>query len=108
MDLIKHTTRLYRHAVDVATRNNPPAQTVKEFDGRMWYQETNNNDWMNIGMVARPKTKWEWTRHHILHGLLMNYPLWTVLIFALFNHFNLVDSDLLESTFEEEISYEWI
>lgn len=45
---------------------------------------------MMIGICPTPKTRWQSIRHHILHGLLMNYPLWAILFFAF-----LIDSDLL-------------
>lgn len=44
-----------------------------------WYD---NDGWVWMGYVPRPKTRLGWVVHHILHGVLMHYPLHKVLLYA--------------------------
>lgn len=38
--------------------------------------------WVFMGIAPLPRTTWQTIRYHILHGLIMQYPLWSILKFA--------------------------
>ena len=41
--------------------------------------------WQPVGAVPQPTTRLGWFVHHLLHGLMMRYPLRSVLAYSLLN-----------------------
>ena len=67
-------------------RFNPPLRTViKHKDGKQYEELLDDSDWISFGYAPRPATRLGWFVYHIAHGLLMHYPLRSVLAFALLN-----------------------
>jgi len=58
-------------------RLNPPDDV---FDDEAFYDA-----WLPVGVVPRPRSRLGWFCYHLLHGLLMRYPLHKALGFALAN-----------------------
>ena len=40
-------------------------------------------DWVDVGMIPEPRTRLGWFLYHLVHGLVMRYPIHRVLAFAL-------------------------
>jgi hypothetical protein len=36
-----------------------------------------------LGTCPQPLTRWQWARHNLLHGLLMGFPLWDVVVYTI-------------------------
>jgi hypothetical protein len=62
-------------------RENPNARLV-EHDGSWWHEDPSNPSWMFLGFAPSPQGTWATFRYHVLHGLLMSYPLRSVVRFA--------------------------
>lgn len=52
-------------------------------NGTQWCEILDDDNWMHLGYCPMPKTRWQWFVYHIAHGLLMRYPLWKILPYAL-------------------------
>jgi hypothetical protein len=61
----------------------PPALRAKFWDGSWWDERLDDKGWLLLGVAPYPRTRWQWFKHHILHGLLMDYPFWSVLKYAI-------------------------
>ena len=65
-------------------RLNPPIRTIiKGKDGRQYEELLDEPGWITVGYVPKPTTSLGWFVYHITHGLLMRYPLRSVIAFAL-------------------------
>ncbi|MEM7531082.1 MAG: hypothetical protein AAF639_02805 [Chloroflexota bacterium] len=47
-----------------------------------------HDDWVFVGYVPSPKTRLGWFVYHMIHGLLMRYPLRSVIAFSLWKAFS--------------------
>lgn len=58
----------------------PPVR-VKYWDAHYWQEMPNDERFILLGICPAPLgyCPWRTFRHHVLHGLLMGYPLWSVL-----------------------------
>jgi hypothetical protein len=62
-------------------RENPHARIV-EYRGRWWHENPGDPEWTMLGFAPTPHGPWVAFRHHVLHGLLMHYPLRRVLAWS--------------------------
>ncbi len=75
-----------RHAI-IMTPNDyerlmPPAVRVKWIEGVYYIEQLDSEKWLHMGHVKRPRTKWGWFRYHVLHGLIMGFPVLSVVVYA--------------------------
>lgn len=42
-----------------------------------------DTDWLPVGYIPAPTTSAGWFFYHFIHGIVMRYPLWKVLLYAL-------------------------
>jgi hypothetical protein len=69
-----------------ADRLNPPILNIIEGgDGDLYVQHLFHPDWQPVGHVPAPRTRLGWFLYHLIHGLVMRYPLHKVIGFALMN-----------------------
>jgi hypothetical protein len=67
-------------------RLNPPAiLAYKEGVGMFQLRLDNDERWLMVGHVPKPKTKLGWFIYHIVHGLAMRYPLLAVIRWSFAN-----------------------
>lgn len=59
----------------------PPVR-VKFIDGTYFLEQLPADEWMTLGHARRPQTRWQWFRYHVLHGLMMGYPFFSVIRYA--------------------------
>jgi hypothetical protein len=59
----------------------PPTRLRIE-NGVQWQEVIDSDDWLYLGHCPTPLTRWQWFVYHIAHGLLMRYPLWKILPYA--------------------------
>lgn len=59
----------------------PPVR-VRYWAGRQWHEVPDDDRWLYLGIAPTPQTTWQTVRYHVLHGLIMRYPLLSVLRFA--------------------------
>ena len=41
------------------------------------------DEWIEVGLVPKPTTRFGWFKYHLFHGLLMGYPVHRVIAFSL-------------------------
>lgn len=59
-----------------------PDAVVKRWDGHWWHRIPNDERFVSLGICPAPAGPWQTFRYHVLHGLLMGYPLVSILRFA--------------------------
>lgn len=65
-------------------RMNPPLRTViNGKDGTTYEERLDEPAWISVGYAPKPTTRLGWFVYHTIHGLLMRYPLRSVIAFAL-------------------------
>lgn len=42
-----------------------------------------SHDWIELGFCPQPRTSWQWFCYHLGHGIVMRYPLASVVVFAI-------------------------
>jgi len=42
------------------------------------------DNWLPVGYIPAPRTRCGWFFYHLIHGIWMRYPLWKVILYALF------------------------
>jgi hypothetical protein len=52
-------------------------------DGLVYEERLEDERWLGMGYVPRPRSRLGWFVYHLVHGLAMRYPWWKVLGFAL-------------------------
>ena len=63
---------------------HPKQLTVIDGDSIIEYEELLCNDkWLAVGHIPLPHTRLGWLVWHIIHGLLMRYPVYKVIGYAL-------------------------
>jgi hypothetical protein len=63
--------------------NPPPVSLVAGDDGKPYAEIIDNPNWMWMGYIPTPKSRTGWFFHHIMHGLMMRYPFFKVLLYAI-------------------------
>lgn len=66
---------------DYERLNPPDAILLGRRDG-LYLKMIDNPAWLHMGWVPTPKTRFGWFVYHAVHGLLMRYPLWDVLVWS--------------------------
>jgi len=59
-----------------------PIEESIEIDGSIWVKEPDSYDWMPLGIAPTPRSSWQIFWYHVGHGLVMQYPLWSILKFS--------------------------
>ena len=69
------------------TKLNPPPLLVKYDEIRSIYfiEILDDPKWLPIGYIPTPKTHLGWFLYHLIHGLVMRYPVHKVLYYSLTN-----------------------
>lgn len=67
-------------------RLNPPDAQMMLTDNGMYIKVLDDPKWLFMGWVPTPRTDFDWFIYHIMHGLLMRYPLWDVLVWSWRNY----------------------
>lgn len=71
---------------DEIDRLNPPPEIfVPGNDGNLYMLCSYHEGWLPVGNIPAPRTRFGWFMYHLIHGLVMRYPLWKVLGFAISN-----------------------
>ena len=60
----------------------PPPVRVKYIEGVVYIEQLDSKKWLHMGHAKRPRTKYGWFKYHVLHGLMMGFPLLPVLWYA--------------------------
>jgi len=77
---------LYRLAYDFdVARLNPPVRSIitNKQDGKHYEELLNDPDWLSMGYIPQPQSTLGWFRHHLIHGMMMGYPLRSVIAFSI-------------------------
>lgn len=64
---------------------NPPGLIHKYIGGKLFIEHIQDDKWINVGYIPTPKTRLGWFCYHLVHGLVMRYPVTKVLGYALAN-----------------------
>ncbi len=66
---------------------NPPQESMETITKNKidYIRLLDDPKWLHMGYVPMPKTKFEIFRHHLLHGIMMNYPLGKVILYSIMN-----------------------
>ena len=59
-----------------------PPVNVKYWRFRQYREVPRDPSWTFMGIAPTPKTTWQTIRYHVLHGLIMRYPILSILRFA--------------------------
>lgn len=70
-----------------------PSTDVMFIRNKQWVCVDYGQDWVHLGIAPRPKTQWQAFIHHIAHGVLMNYPVWDVLVWSWKNRDSFEEKD---------------
>ena len=62
--------------------NSPPCHIRNDSEGAIWEKWLEDDQWLRMGYVPTPTTRLGWFIYHIVHGLLMHYPLTAVLVWS--------------------------
>lgn len=65
------------------TEPDYPVQETLIIDGEVYHRRDYHPDYFDIGIIPIPRTRWRVFLYHFCHGILMQYPLWDVLLFSL-------------------------
>jgi len=82
--------KLYTLTVaEEATYNPPTLKTGVVFvEGQvepdLVMQVLDDDNWLRVGYIPTPTTRIGWFCYHVIHGLWMHYPVWKVLLYAIF------------------------
>lgn len=68
---------------EIARLNPPPLIHTTDDDGNWYVQELEDDKWLSIGHIPRPRNRFEWLLYDLCHGFAMRYPWHKVLGFAL-------------------------
>lgn len=67
---------------EVERYNPPPLIHTTADDGNYYIQELFDDRWLPVGHIPKPRTRLGWFMYHLIHGLVMRYPWWKVIAFA--------------------------
>lgn len=70
---------------------NDPTAEMRVINGELWVKYDYGDDWQLLGIAPRPKTVWQTLIYHICNGLIMQYPLWDVLLWSWQNRHSFQD-----------------
>lgn len=76
------TYRKWNNKMGIARRSPVRLPFVVIIPPRFYDIIYNDPDWINLGYCPRPKTYWARFWYHWHHGHLMQYPWFSVLVFA--------------------------
>lgn len=72
-------THWFRLTDDEITALNPPhgddVDIFEDETGQTWARWDIGEDWQPLGHAPVPRTRLGWFCHHLMHGLMMRYPL---------------------------------
>lgn len=84
--------RFFRLTAAESDRLNPPTKVIvirSDADTAEEYEEyeklISDRRWIYLGYIPRPQSHLGWFLYHLIHGLLMRYPLYKILGFAVLN-----------------------
>lgn len=84
----------------------PAAEIGECEDGGLWYNVTDymhpDSAWIHLGIAPRPRTTWEVILYHIGNGLVMQYPLLSILSFAWQNRRAFIDKPVVVDALDPE------
>ncbi len=63
-------------------RLNPPDAQMELLDDGVYIKLLDDPAWLHMGWVPTPTTRLGWFVYHVIHGLLMRYPAWDVLVWS--------------------------
>jgi hypothetical protein len=63
-------------------RLNPPDADIIFFDNEPYIKMLNDPKWFSVGVIPTPTTRRGWFAYHLIHGLVMRYPWWRVVCYA--------------------------
>lgn len=88
---MKIPTSWWRLTEEEADRFNPPPTKFKN-EKKEWYRlSLNDEQWLDMGIIHRPKTRWQWFWHDLYHGYAMHYPWYKVFWWSLIGHEKAID-----------------
>ena len=73
----------YHLTDDEADHLNAPGY-LAVYDNALYFKYIDDPAWLHVGYVPRPRSRFAWFVHHLVHGLVMRYPLHKVIGFAIF------------------------
>lgn len=78
----------------------PPVR-VKYWRGKQWREVPDGPDWIFLGIAPTPQTTWQALLYHILHGLIMRYPIADVLRWSWRNRHSFMEVNEMDEQQEE-------
>lgn len=79
----------YSHFVSIEPKTQHKSKGIFDHLEQVEYREVICNDeFLSLGVCPTPKNKKEQFKHDILHGLLMNYPIFKVIEYSIRNYFD--------------------
>lgn len=70
---------------ELARLNPPPDIFTFDEHGNLWQLLCDYPQWQPVGLIPSPRGRFGWFLYHLVHGLVMRYPWWKVIGFALAN-----------------------
>lgn len=64
-------------------RLNPPTPVAMLMDDGLYFRALEDERWLPVGYIPRPRTRMGWFTYHLIHGLAMRYRFWPVLLYSL-------------------------
>ena len=74
-----------------------PAAELRWEDGRWWFALPDDPGIVHLGIAPAPTTTWQTFVYHVCHGLIMHYPLWSVLTWSWRNRRSFVDPEVVDA-----------
>lgn len=68
---------------DEYDRLNPPVCKVILGEDGAYVRQIDDANWLPVGHIPMPKTRWGWFAYHLVHGLAMRYRLLPILIYSI-------------------------
>jgi hypothetical protein len=84
--MLKRLSRLlsWQLTLEECDRLNPPILEIAEGeDGALYHKVVDDSYWLDVGYIPTPQTVLGWFIYHLIHGLVMGYPVHKVVIFSI-------------------------
>ena len=66
--------------------NPPPPRVVFDERKEAYFLEMLNDPrWLPVGYIPTPRSRLGWFAYHLVHGLVMQYPVWKVIGYSILN-----------------------
>jgi len=62
---------------------NPPLIKFGFIRGKLFQEVIDDDDWIGVGYIPKPKTRFGWFLYHFIHGIAMGYRFLPVLLFSI-------------------------